>query len=391
MLILGADLHLFPELTERKQETFTTGVLPVQSIRELVESRRIISEMPFEENQFQPASIDLRLGRTAYRVQASFLPGHLSTVDKKVRELLMAEIDLTGPALFEKGCVYIVPLMESLELSPDTRAKANPRSTTGRLDIFTRLITNNGVEFEYVPAGYKGRLYVEIVSRTFTVVVQSGMRLNQLRFMRGNPISNDKKLSELDQEENLIFLDEERPGKAYISNGLRVSVALEGSGPSDIVAFKAKRNSPVVDLRKTDFHPPEHYWDMVRSPQSKTIVLDPGDFYILASKERIRVPPDFAAEMVAFDPAMGEFRIHYAGFFDPGFGYGGSDIKGTQAVLEVRAHEVPFLLEDGQIVGRLVYDRLLSRPEKIYGVDIGSSYQRQVLTLSKQFRRVSVE
>src|SRR5260370_4534381 len=269
----GVDLHLFPELMKPKDDTFTTGVLPVQAIRDLVRSHRIVSEVPFEENQFQPASIDLRLGRTAYRVQASFLPGQFSTVDKKVRELLMAEIDLTEPSLFEKGCVYIVPLMESLELSPDARAKANPRSTTGRLDIFTRLITNNGVEFEYVPAGYKGKLYVEIVSRTFTVVVQAGMRLNQLRFMRGNPISNDKKLSELDQEENLIFLDEERPGKAYISNGLRVSVALEGNTPSDIVAFKAKRNAPVVDLRKTDHHSPEHYWDMVRSPQSKTIVL----------------------------------------------------------------------------------------------------------------------
>jgi dCTP deaminase len=384
-------LHLFPELIKPREETFTTGVLPVQAIRDLVGSQRIVSEIPLEENQFQPASIDLRLGPVAYRVQASFLPGQLSTVDKKVRELLMAEINLTEPALFEKGCVYIVPLMESLELSPDTRAKANPRSTTGRLDIFTRLITNNGVEFEYVPSGYKGKLYVEIVSRTFAVGIQAGMRLNQLRFMRGNPISNDKKLNELDQEENLIFLDEERPGKAYIHNGLRVSVALDGNASSSIVAFKAKRNAPAIDLRKTDYYSPELYWDFVRRPQSKTIVLDPGDFYILASKERIRVPPDFAAEMVAFDPAMGEFRIHYAGFFDPGFGYGISDVKGTQAVLEVRAHEVPFLLEDGQVVGRLVYDRLLSRPEKIYGVDIGSSYQRQVLTLSKQFRRVPLD
>ena len=384
-------MHLFPELTERHDEIFTTGVLPVQTIRDLVDTHRIVSDAPFEESQFQPASIDLRLGCVAYRVQASFLPGQFSSVNKKIQELKMADIDLTTPALFEKGCVYIVPLMESVELSQDTRGKANPRSTTGRLDIFTRLITNNGVEFENVPPGYKGKLYVEIVSRTFTIVIQAGMRLNQLRFMRGNPLSNDRKLSELDQEESLIYVDEETPGKAYIQNGLRVSVALEGNTPSGIVAFKAKRNAPVVDLRKTDYHSPEHYWDVVRKPHNKTIILDPGDFYILASKERVRVPPEFAAEMVAFDPAMGEFRIHYAGFFDPGFGYGSRDIKGTQAVLEVRAHEVPFLLEDGQIVGRLVYDRLLSRPEKIYGVNIGSSYQRQVLTLSKQFKSFAID
>ena len=384
-------MHLFPELVKRPDETFTTGVFPVQAIREIIESKRIFSDSDITELQLQPASIDLRLGTVAYRVQASFLPGQNSTVERKIQELKMAEIDLRGPTIFEKGCVYIVPLMESLDLPQNVSAKANPRSTTGRLDIFTRLITDYGIEFEYVPAGYKGKLFVEIVSRTFTVILQSGMRLNQLRFVRGNPSSSDAKLNELDEEETLIFLDEERPGKALIHNGLRISVDLEGDGTSPVVAFKAKRNAPIVDLNKVDYHRPEQYWDIVHAPASGAIILDPGDFYILGSKEKLRVPPEFAAEMVAFDPAMGEFRIHYAGFFDPGFGYGTSDIKGTQAVLEVRAHEVPFLIEDSQVVGRLVYVRMLNRPDKIYGADIGSSYQRQALTLSKQFQKLPIE
>jgi dCTP deaminase len=380
-------LNLFPELGKDLQGLYTTGVLPSQKVKGLIETGAISACAPFTEEQIQPASIDLRLGRVAYRVQASFLPGRYSTVEKKVQELVMSEIELKRPTVFEKGCVYIVPLMEELVLPKGISAKANPRSTTGRLDIFTRLLTDYGTEFERVPEGYRGRLYIEVVPRTFTILAREGMKLNQLRFIRGNPPSPDTQLNELNENETLVYLDEDQPGEAQINKGLRVSVNLQGSHRSEIIGYKAKKNAPVIDLQKANYYDPAEFWDMIYTPKSKGIILNPDDFYILASKEKIRIPPDFAAEMVAYDPSMGEFRIHYAGFFDPGFGYGLSDIKGTHAVLEVRSHEVPFLIEDGQIVGRLIYERLLDPSEKVYGTDIGSSYQCQGLSLSKQFKQ----
>jgi dCTP deaminase len=300
----------------------------------------------------------------------------------------MTRVDLTKAAVFEKGCVYIVPLLEELNLPKDISAIANPKSTTGRLDIFTRLITDRGVAFEYVPPGYTGKLYAEIASRTFTVAVRAGMRLNQLRFVRGRPKSPDALISRLDEEENLVYVDEET-AKAQIDRGLRITVNLEGSQPSEVIAYKARKHAPAIELDRIDYYSPEEFWEARTPPASKSLILEPGDFYILASRERVRVPPGYAAEMVPFDPSAGEFRIHYAGFFDPGFGYGSSDIKGTPAVLEVRAHEVPFMVDHGQVVGRLTYMPLLSRPDKIYGTNIGSSYQYQALTLSKQFRRES--
>lgn len=377
---------LFPELAA-EGVTYTTGVLPAQNILELIRSERIACDVPIDDSQIQPASMDLRLGPTAYRVQASFLPGRFATVMDRVRALHMAELDLTKPAVLEKGCIYIVPVLERLNLPSDMSARANPKSTTGRLDIFTRLITDYGAEFEQAPAGYTGQLYVEIVSRTFTVILGQGTKLNQLRFIRGKPPTPDSVVTALHEEEVLVYAEDDSPAKAQIDKGLKISMSLQGDATSDVVAYKARKNAPALDLSKINYYPPDGFWDAVREPKSKAIILDPGDFYILASKEKVRVPPQFAAEMVAFDPSMGEFRIHYAGFFDPGFGYGISDIRGTRAVLEVRAHEVPFLIENNQIVGRLQYMRLLSRPDKIYGLNIGSSYQCQVLALSKQFRK----
>jgi dCTP deaminase len=308
-------------------------------------------------------------------------------VKERIKALHMAELDLSKPAVLERGCIYIVPLQEQLNLPKNTSASANPKSTTGRLDIFTRLITDYGIEFEQVRAEYKGPLFVEIVSRTFTIVVSEGTKLNQLRFIRGNPSQSDQKTSDLHKKETLVYTDDDNPTKAIIDEGVRISVSLQGDGSSDTVAYRARKNAPAVDLSKIGYYPIDEFWHTVRQPKNKAIILDPGDFYILASKERVRVPADFAAEMVAFDPSMGEFRIHYAGFFDPGFGYGSGDILGTRAVLEVRAHEVPFLIEDGQIVCRLLYTPMVSRPDTIYGIGIGSNYQRQGLALSKQFQR----
>jgi dCTP deaminase len=382
----NGEVGLFPELLTRETGDRTTGILPSQEIRALVASGRVSATPAILEEHIQPASLDLRLGEIAHRVQTSFLPGP-RTVESRIQELRMTRVDLTKAAVFEKGCVYIVPLLEELNLPKDTFAIANPKSTTGRLDIFTRLITDRGVAFEYVPPNYTGKLYAEIASRTFTVAVRAGMRLNQLRFVRGKPRSGDTAIARLDEEQYLVYMDEERTAKAKIDRGLWITINLEGSQPSEVIAYKARKHAPAIELDRIDYYPPEEFWEARTQPASRSLILEPGDFYILASRERVRVPPQYAAEMVPFDPSAGEFRIHYAGFFDPGFGYGSSDIKGTRAVLEVRAHEVPFMVEHGQLVGRLTYMPLLSRPDKIYGTNIGSSYQYQALTLSKQFRR----
>jgi dCTP deaminase len=377
-----------PDAPTESAPARTTGILPSQEISNLIAHGNISASPAIHPDHIQPASLDLRLGDMAHRVRASFLPGPNSTVEAKIKELRMTRVDLTGAPVFEKDCVYIIPLVEELNLPENISGKANPKSTTGRLDIFTRLITDYGTEFDRVPPGYKGKLYAEVVSRTFTVAIRAGMRLSQLRFVQGSPVAGDRTIKGLDQEEPLVYMDDEdSPVKARTHRGLRITVNLEGAEPGEIIAYKAKRYAPAIELDRIDHYATEEFWEVRHQTANKNLILEPDDFYILASRERVRVPPEFAAEMVPFDPSDGEFRIHYAGFFDPGFGYGSSDIKGTRAVLEVRAHEVPFLIEHGQLVGRLNYMPLLCKPNKIYGTNIGSSYQHQALTLSKQFRR----
>ncbi len=396
-------------LPQQRRSERKTGILPSQEIRELIANGKIRCATEIPDDQIQPASMDLRLGTTAYRVQASFLPGRSAPLRSKIQELQIAEYDLTRPTLLETNAVYVVPLLESLVLPHDISGKANPKSTTGRLDIFTRLITDGGLEFEHVLKGYAGDLYVEIVPRTFPIVVRTGTKLNQLRFIRGNPQSTDGILEQLAEKERLVYYDNgDGPAEAVIERGLKSVVAaqgadqqaiidrglrtttdLEGNDRSSIVAYKAKRYCPPIDLSKARAYDPADYWVPIQNPKSKRVVLDPGDFYLMASKERFSVPPSFAAEMEPFDQSIGDFSVHYAGFFDPGFGYGAAgEIKGTKAVLEVRAHEVPLLLEDRQIIGRLIYHRMANAPEKLYGQAIGSSYQQQGLALSKQFKTV---
>jgi dCTP deaminase len=387
---------LFPELVDEAADTTRIeGMLPSQEIRRLAEKGHIRARDfgGIAEQQIQPASLDLRLGDVGYRVRASFVPQH-STVEQGIIDagLSMTQVDLTRTTVFEKGCVYIVPLLEELELPDDISAMANPKSSTGRLDIFTRLITDYGVEFERVRPGYKGRLYAEIASRTFTVIVRAGMALNQLRFLQGKPKPSDRSTTALEKnawarEEALVYGEEGTPARAQIEKqSIKLSVNLRGEA-GEVLAYKARDNTPVLDLAKINHYDPDDFWDKRYDPGDRGLILDPGGFYILASKEKVSVPPDWAAEMVSIDQDIGEFRIHYAGFFDPGFGHGSGDVRGTRAVLEVRAHEVPFLIEHGQIIGRLKYLPLLSAPDKIYGADIGSSYQRQGLALSKHFRR----
>jgi len=378
---------LFAELREHLH-AHTTGILPAQSIEELIAAGHVSANPPVAPDQVQPSSLDLRVGPVAYRIRASFLSSRNARVLDKLNENHLYKIDLSRPAVLERGCAYMVPMMEAMSLPADISGKANPKSTTGRLDVFTRLITDYGSEFERVPAGYKGALYTEIVPRTFSIVLEQGARLNQLRLRRGNPPPSDSELERLHEQETLVYDERESPVDAVISNkSLWLSVDLAGDDASEVIGYKARHNTALIDLNRINHYDPLEYWEPIYRSRTRTLILDPNDFYILASKERVRIPHAFAAEMVPYDPSVGEVRIHYAGFFDPGFGYGADDIKGTHAVLEVRSHEVPFLLEDGQVVGRLVFERLLSTPTKIYGQGIGSSYQHQRLALSKQFKR----
>ena len=360
------------------------GVLPYQAILAMIEAGQIRADLEIPGNQVQPASLDLRLGRTAYRVRGSFLPGPNATVMDKIARFRMHEIDLSGGAALEKGCVYIVPLMESLKLERNVAGVANPKSSTGRLDIFTRLITDYATEFERVRGGYEGPLYLEISPRSFSVVVHEGTRLNQLRLRRGASAYSDAAIRRLHEEVGLI---DRAPGEEDVSNGLALSVDLGGESDGGLVGWRAKRHAPLIDVEKIAHYDPLEFWDPIRVRPGEGIFLNPDDFYILASKEAVKVPPDCAVEMVAYDTLVGEFRVHYAGFFDPGFGWIGEAAGKTRAVLEVRSHEVPFLLEDGQIVGRLAYDKLTEVPDRLYGPGIGSSYQGQGLMLSKQFKR----
>ena len=385
---------LFPELEkDLKPYTadYTTGILPYQDIVKLVSGGRINAVSAIEDAQIQPASLDLRLGTTAWRVRASFLPGKDTPVAAKIERMMMHKIDLTQPTVFEKGCVYIAELMEELRLPADISGKSNPKSSTGRLDIFTRLIADGGTEFESVPEGYRGKLYLEIVPRTFSVLARQGARLNQMRFVRGNPPPSDQKLDELNSMDAIVYSDADTPMTAIVNDGLWISVDLEGDENNGVVGYRTKQHAPLIDLARVNHYDPAEFWEPLKSEAHRSLVLNPDDFYILMSRERIRIPPSFAASMVPYDPSVGEFRIHYAGFFDPGFGYGNNDVNGARAVLEVRSHEVPFLIEHGQGVGRLIYERLLGKPERLYGVNIGSNYQAQGLKLSKQFKTFATD
>ncbi|HEX3882921.1 MAG TPA: 2'-deoxycytidine 5'-triphosphate deaminase [Stellaceae bacterium] len=370
----------------------STGLLPSQMLRAAIRlGHEIQGSEPIGDDQIQPASIDLRLGEVAYRVRASFLPGMRHTVRDKLDELSMHRIDLTRGAVLEKDCVYIVPLLELVALRSRTTAAANPKSSTGRLDVFARLITDHATEFDRVRDSYKGPLYAEISPRAFSVLVRTGSRLVQLRIRRGSPPFSDTELRRLHAETALVELPEgEAPPLDAIRDGLAFTVDVSGDADTGMVGYKARRHTDVIDVDRVDHYDPRDFWEPVYSRRGEGIILDPNDFYILASREAVVVPPDNAAEMLPYYTFVGEFRVHYAGFFDPGFGAEETGGRGSRAVLEVRSHEVPFLIEHGQIVGRLVYERLIARPDKLYGGGIGSSYQRQGLQLSKHFKKLPI-
>ena len=360
------------------------GILPDRMIAALAQEGGIRAAYPFAAGQIQPASLDLRLGSVAYRVRASFLPGPGTAVARRIAELKLHEFALTNGAVLETGCVYIVPLLESLALPADIAAATNPKSSTGRLDVFTRVIADETRGFDRVAPGYHGPLYAEISPKTFPVLVREGSRLSQMRLHRGDAVLNAEALRALHARERLVDRAE-----AVMGDGVAVSVDLSGAGVRDadgIVGYRAKRHTAVIEVERRAAYDIADFWEPIAARADQSLILDPDEFYILASTEAVQVPPDYAAEMVPFDPLVGEFRVHYAGFFDPGFGYAGAGGLGSRAVLEVRSREVPFILEHGQIVGRLVYEKMLARPDQLYGSGIGSNYQAQGLKLSKHFR-----
>ncbi|QPZ91636.1 2'-deoxycytidine 5'-triphosphate deaminase [Thioclava electrotropha] len=357
----------------------TIGVLPDTMLQDMIARGEIAAEPAIIPEQIQPASLDLRLGTVAYRLRASFLAGKGQKVAHRLHDFEMHRMALTDDGVvLEKGCVYLVPLMETLALPEGVTAVANAKSSTGRLDLLTRLITDDGTEFDRIPEGYSGPLYAEICPRSFSVLVRPGMRLNQIRFRAGQAVLSDAELKILHQQEPLV------DGPAVIDEGLGFSVDLKPA-EGDLVGYRAKPHTGVIDIDKIGHYPARDFWEEVRASDGR-IILDPGAFYILVSREAVTIPPDHAAEMAPYLAMVGEFRVHYAGFFDPGFGHGAAGGTGSRGVLEVRCHEAPFALEHGQVVGRLVYERMAEEPRQLYGKDIASNYQGQGLKLAKHFR-----
>jgi dCTP deaminase len=365
-----------------------TGVLPSQHLREAGAAGWIESDV--DEASIQPASVDLHLGPVAYRIRCSFLPGP-DTVERRVKGYVIDELDLTGEgAVLETDRPYLIPLRERLALPPDVRARTNPKSSTGRLDVFTRVITDGGPQFDDVAPGYHGDLWLEVVPLSFTVRVREGLALNQVRLVAGDRVAlSDDELRARHAAEGLLYRADRRVADAdfITSGGLFLGLDLEGDAAGQ-VGHRAKAHTGLLDMGRAAAYQPDEYWDAVRREEGDRVVLAPGAFYLLLSDEAVVIPPDLAAEMTAYDPTAGELRTHYAGFFDPGFGYDPTGmLRGSRAALEVRAHDVPFMIEHRQRVGKLTFERMIEPPDRLYGAGIGSNYQGQLETLSKHFIR----
>lgn len=402
-------------MSERIREVTlrTKGILPVQKLKVLAEAGIIsgTDEYPVKEDQFQPNSIDLRLGKMAYRVRSSFLPEN-ETVREKIEKLYQYSFSIEDGAVLEPNCVYIIPLIESLNLpavhyssqktlfnssngeelklfsEENLTAKANPKSTTGRLDIFTRVITDYSHRFEEIDQGYSGNLYLEVVPKSFPIRVRTGHRLNQLRIRHGHTVLSDQDILRVHGTDPVLFDEAGNPlsiSSIKVSNGLFMSVNLHGE-KGDVVGYKAKKHRDLIDLDCINHYEVSDFWEPIYAQGDDHLILEPEAFYIFASMERCRIPKQLAAEMIAYDTGSGELRTHYAGFFDSGFGGSVSD-RGARAVLEVRSHDVPFLIEHGQTFCSMKFEPNTEVPDFIYGTDIKSNYQGQGLKLGKHFKQ----
>ena len=368
-----------------------SGYLPCQHIEKALKEEIICSKIPIESSQIQPVSLDLRLGQKAYRIQCSFLPEN-EPVETRLKEITLYEFDISKGGILEKNAIYLIPLMEELNLPPSFYGLANPKSSTGRLDMFTRVIVDGGHRFDEIPRGYRGKIYLEVIPRSFPVKVKTGLSLNQLRVAHVTSHTLGKQGLEIKYKSNPILFD--RNGFAIpfdqvkVEGGVYVGVDVSGDQPDSIVAYKAKTNSNVIDLSKIGHYKAEEFWEPIYRPKKNRLILEPESFYIMMSKEKICIWPDWLAEMIAYEPNSGELRTHYAGFFDSGFGWNGTDElmnQGTRAVMEVRPHDVPFMVEHGQTFCRLKFERVIERPDRAYGVELKSNYHSQGLALSKYF------
>jgi len=392
LLINSEEEHNFPNSKKTQSLSGASGILPDHLIETLIARKKLLSINEIKKEQIQPASLDLRLGKRAYRIRASFIPSEGKSIKECAKDLIDHEFNIEDGVVLERNCVYLVELQEYLDLPDSLWAIANPKSSTGRIDVFTRVIADGTQAFDTIPLGYNGPLYAEISPHKFSIKVREGSRLSQIRFIIKNSTQLETQRSTL-SDRDLMKLHDELckahngiglvEGKANIRDGLQLSISLKSD--SDIIGYRAKPYTAPIDVDNINYYKTSDYWDPIIQDSSNRIILDPNEFYILASSESVSIPPDFAAEMVPIDPSMGEFRVHYAGFFDPGFGFSSTGGKGSRAVLEVRSLDVPFYLEHKQIVARLKYEKLAEDSKKLYGKDIGSTYQSQKLKLSKHF------
>lgn len=369
------------------------GVLPRQHLEEAVQAGVIhAGEFKVPLENIQPASLDLRLGEVAYRLRCSFLPDK-QTVARKVKDFIIDELDLHKEGVvLETDRPYLIELKEKLALPSGVRGKANPKSSTGRIDVFTRVITDESYRFDEIADGYDGPLYLEVVPLSFAIRVREDLSLNQLRLSVGRTELTDSEIRTAHEEQPLLFAGGAPvpTGELALSNGMFLSLDLRGD-PVGRVGHRARDNAPLLDLTRPGGREPGPYWEGVTREDGDRVVLTPRQFYLLMSNEAVCIPPTLASEMTAYDPTSGELRTHYAGFFDPGFGFDAGRPSGSRAALEVRAHDVPFMIEHGQRVCKLTFERMLEAPDKLYGADVGSSYQGQQETLSKHFVRAEAD
>ena len=363
------------------------GILPTKWLKNAVQAEAIFSEYTIPEHNYQPASLDLRLGERALALQCSFLP-YAGPVQYRLPDLTIAEIDIRDGAVLERNRPYLIPLLENLRLPKGIRGRTNPKSSTGRLDIFTRVITDGSPRFDDVADGYQGCMYLEVFSRSFTVKVQTGLSLNQIRLFKGNPECEPGELRRTHGQNPIFFGKTGQPAQwAEIDDGNSIGFSVNLLGTSGFVGYRAKRNSKLLDLTLTNHYQPNEFWEPVFADRGPSLILEPEEFYLLSSIESVSIPPGLAAEMTAYETAKGELRTHYAGFFDPGFGFGENGrLGGIQPVLEIRAHDVPFMVGPGQKVCTLAFEPMLESPDRWYGPMVGSSYQEAGRILSKHFR-----
>ena len=341
------------------------------------------------DDQIQMASIDLSLKGPVYGMRASGLPRRGETVRSRIDASAKTgyTFNLTGEdKLLSRRQTYIIPLNEGLKLPPGFAARFSPKSSTGRVDVLARILADGIPHFDSVPAeGYRGPLYLEVTPLSCDILLRSGQSLMQMRLRQGDSLVSANDLVTLQAEKGIVWGKDGKPiapeKLSLAEHGLYMHVDLD----RDIVGFMAR--DPILaelSFAKSDFYDPYDFWEPITRPKGGSIVLNPGRFYLLATKERVKVPSNICGDIAAYDASTGEFRTHYAGFFDPGFGGSKPEERGTVGVMEVRGREIPFELQDNQPVCRMDFQWLDEVPNRLYGA--GNNYTGEQPSLGKFFR-----